>query len=660
MLTDAEIVEKTNLEQPQATGSALLNLAKASRAAFGGRPYLWVTGNALIVSLWIWAAFLKDSRAVSGGRVLLALLATLMVLSFLGLYRVIVTVAEYCIHLDRREILQRVALCFNAGVIFLLFLPEYLLGHQVPVVRSLVLLVSAGLLFMIWIGLSLRPESKATVDSGVRPKMILAAFTLAYFALCAYLDIRKFNCFGYIGQDLAYITQCFYTTLHGYLFYGNVIQDAYYTHSVMSDFAGHNSVIMFFLLPVYGLFQSPITLLLIRSALMASCAWPVYLLARRRLSSAVSAVLAISFLLLPTIFYASLDVPYILSLAAFFLLFAFHFYFQDRFLPFLVFSVLSLFVREDLVFAIFGFGLLALWHRRGTKWAAVPMGLATFWAILSWIIVLPHFMHGAKFVVGLCFTNLGSTRAEMIRNVLTHPVEMLVTRTNLTYLKQLITPMGCVLFLASPVAALALPYIGIDLLGGAGPCCTTLIVSHYMVLPAVILFVAFVASLGEVGLWLAKIGIDPRRFYRAMAPLILFLTLATIAFSIGERQISEFRPQPWNNEARRVAHLIPKQASVAAPRYMLPLLANRLYLFQTHLLFRYHHPNPEYVIMDRGSDSELDGSGTNLDEREATRALRDELTTSRQFELIYRSANFLIFRNLSSPPTPISRPAGAP
>src|SRR5579875_2934959 len=652
MLTDVETAEKTGLEPSRAGGGILLHLVMAIRAALHDKPYLWVTGNALIASLWIWAAFLKNDHG-SG----LALLVPFVLLGFLGLYRTIVAVVTCFIHLHRREILQRVALCFNAAIVLLLFLPEYLLGHQVPEIRSLILLSSAGLLFMIWIWLSLRTEPKARVNSGLRPQMILAAFTLSYFALCAYLDIRKFNCLGYIGQDLAYITQCFYTTLHGYLFYGNVIQDAYYTHSVMSDFAGHNSVIMFLLVPFYALFQSPITLLLIRNALMALCAWPVFLLARRRFSPAV---FAISFLSLPTIFYASLDVPYILSLAAFFLLFAFYFYDQGRFLPFLVFSILSLFVREDLVFAIFGFGLLALWHRRGTRWSVVPMGLAAFWAILSWVIVLPHFMHGAKFVVGLCFTNLGSTRTEMIRNVLTHPVEMLVTRTNLTYLKQLITPMGCVLFLASPVAALAVPYVGIDLLGGAGPCCTTLIVSHYMVLPAVILFVAFISGLGLAGSWLARAGVNPPQLYRVMAPLVLFLTLATIAFSIGERQINEFRPQPWNDEARRVAQLIPRQASVAAPRYMLPLLANRLNLFQTHLLFRYHHPNPEYVIMDQGSDSELDGSGTNLDEREATRMLREELRTSRQFKLIYRSPDFLIFKNLSSPPALIARPASAP
>ncbi len=655
MLTDVETAEKTGLEPSRAGGGILLHLVMAIRAALHDKPYLWVTGNALIASLWIWAAFLKNDHG-SG----LALLVPFVLLGFLGLYRTIVAVVTCFIHLHRREILQRVALCFNAAIVLLLFLPEYLLGHQVPEIRSLILLSSAGLLFMIWIWLSLRTEPKARVNSGLRPQMILAAFTLSYFALCAYLDIRKFNCLGYIGQDLAYITQCFYTTLHGYLFYGNVIQDAYYTHSVMSDFAGHNSVIMFLLVPFYALFQSPITLLLIRNALMALCAWPVFLLARRRFSPAVSAVFAISFLSLPTIFYASLDVPYILSLAAFFLLFAFYFYDQGRFLPFLVFSILSLFVREDLVFAIFGFGLLALWHRRGARWSVVPMGLAAFWAILSWVIVLPHFMHGAKFVVGLCFTNLGSTRTEMIRNVLTHPVEMLVTRTNLTYLKQLITPMGCVLFLASPVAALAVPYVGIDLLGGAVPCCTTLIVSHYMVLPAVILFVAFISGLGLAGSWLARAGVNPPQLYRVMAPLVLFLTLATIAFSIGERQINEFRPQPWNDEARRVAQLIPRQASVAAPRYMLPLLANRLNLFQTHLLFRYHHPNPEYVIMDQGSDSELDGSGTNLDEREATRMLREELRTSRQFKLIYRSPDFLIFKNLSSPPALIARPASAP
>src|SRR5262249_22445617 len=150
-----------------------------------------------------------------------------------------------------------------------------------------------------------------------------------------------------------------------------------------------------------------------------------------------AAIAAFAFLVCPAVIYQNLYDFAPLSLAAFPLLFALYFYLEGRFWPYLLALFLSQLVREDLVFVIFGLGLFALWQRRSIRWVAIPCALGAGWAVLSWKVVFPYFLHGARSAVASCFGYLGNTPAEMVRSILRHPAAVL-SRNNLIYVKQLV------------------------------------------------------------------------------------------------------------------------------------------------------------------------------------------------------------------------------
>jgi uncharacterized membrane protein len=602
-------------------------------------PAILLFVNMLIAVLWTIRAFHSPASGMS-----VAALAAAGALGFAILVIAGYAVLRWFTNGDRRTASSGVSFSSSACSLFLFFLPEYLLGNQVLLIRSLILLFLGVALFgaCLWEAMrGMEPAVDAFTNKLSRgARLGLVSFLVAYFFGCSWLSLRKLETLGYAGQDLAYFSQIFYTTVHGRLFNSNFYQDLLYTRTVQSDFAGHNSPIQFVFAAFYWLRPNPSTLLIARNAIITLCAWPAYLLARRKFYAKLSAALAVMFVLIPAILFQNVFEFYPFSTAAFFLLFSFYFFERGELGFFLASLIVTLFVREDLVFAVFFFGLLALWQRRGWKWAMSPIVLAIFWAILSWKFVLPHFLQGAPFRSNVCFAQLGSSSAEMIQNVVHHPGTFLFTHNSFIYLKQLMVPYGGILSWASPVAAGSLPYLGINLLGGTGECPTTSLFSQHSVVPTVFLFVGFLWALESLRGLAPRFGVSSRRAAFIVAAFAFTLTLADLAFVTYPEQLEELRKQPFQDEARAVALLIPADAAVAAPRYLCPLLANRMSLYMTDDLLDYHHPDPEYVIIDR--------DWTRMRRTERWHPIYNRLVVALQAEpgmgVIYSSSNYVVFR----------------
>jgi len=607
-----------------------------------GNAIFSISGYALLTWLWSWTAFGRDARSSGSFGILVLGAAVAVTFTILWWLLRILSPADFGADQPRR-----IAACFKACLVFLVFLPEYVIGHQVPAVRSYILLSLSGTLFatFAYIFIIRRPARSRTASGGLnRAPVTFLVFVGVYYLVCNYLSIRKFHNFGYVGQDLAYFSQCFYTTIHGHFFYGNLLQDLLYSKPVFSDFAGHNSVIMAVFVPFYYLHPSPVTLLLLRNTFMVLCVWPLYLLARRKYSRGVSATLCAAFLLFPTILYQTLFDFYPLSLAAFFLLWSFYFFEELRFRPFLVFLILTLAVREDLVFAVFGFGLLALWWRYPRRWVLVPLILSIGWAVFSFEFIIPYFLNKATYMESVCFAHVGRTPSEMVKNVLRHPLQTLFIRGNLIYLKQLLSPLAGVLSVGSAVSLLAIPYVGINLLAGGGPCITTVLFAQYSVIPVVFLFLGFVVHLGKQARFIARKKFDECEIQISVVLFVLALSIGCSAFLTERSQIVEFSKKPWQDEARQVALSIPMEASVAAPRYMLPMLANRLSLYQTHRLLDYHEPIPEYVIMDHNWNR-IDAAQQWKSEYETLAAW---LQKDADYKIIYQSSDYVVYRKVGT------------
>jgi uncharacterized membrane protein len=609
-----------------------------------------VAGISLLVSVWLWAAMLRNGGSPRYLQ-LAVVLGCFMAVAASG--RLLARITQTQFGLSSAASAEAVAFSFGAFCLLAVFLPEYMLGSRPPLARSLVLLLLAILLAVAYLGISLRCRLAIFNRLRWNAATALAVFAGLYFLATSYLSVKKLHVFGYVGQDIAYFTQCLYTTLHGHLFYSNMYHDLLYGKPVTSDFAGHNQMVLGLFLPFYAVHQSAATLLVVRNAFIVLCAWPGYLLCRRVLSPALSALATIGFLLIPAVAYQNFYDFAPLSLAGFPLLFAIYFFLEDRFRPFLLTALLTLMVREDLVFAVFGLGLLALWQRRGFRWIGVPCAMALGWAFLSWKIIFPWFLHGATSAVASCFSYLGDTPGAMLRGMLAHP-RMLLSRGNLIYMKQLSDSFGGVLFMGSPAWLLATPYVGINVLGQGGGCNTAMVYRHYSLIPAVLLFFAFLLTVQRLGERWRERGKDP---YPTQAAMVLFLLasgICSLVFVTGHQQAEDMDQHAWHEEARAVAALVPPDASVAAPRYLLPELANRDKLYQSLRLLEYHNPDAEFVVLDKDWER-MSATGQ---WRDSYLALGRLLARSPAYRTVYDSPGYVVYRRCSGCTVDLKAAAG--
>ena len=596
----------------------------------------WVLGIFLLVSLWIFGAFIRG-RGYSRPLQMVLLVAAMALL--IGLGWLATTIVRRQFMLDREESTRILVFSSSAFLLLAVFLPECLLGKPF-LARSFLLLISSLALFAMYFSVSLRAERPAlNFRPPVSAGKVLFLFCVVYFFATSWMTLSKLHAFGYVGQDIAYFTQCLYTTLHGHLFYSNMYHDLLYGKPVTSDLAGHNQLVLFVFLPFYLLHKSASTLLIVRNIFVVLCAWPVYLIARRVLSPWLAAVAAIAFLLVPAVLYQNFYDFAPLSLAALPLLFALYFFLERSFKPYLIALLCAQLVREDLVFAVFGLGLLALWQRRSLRWVAIPCAFALLWAFFSWKILFPYFLQGATPAVASCFSYLGSTPGEMLRNIVHHP-GLLLTHKNVLYTKQMVDSFGGVLFLMNPAWLISVPYVAINILGEGGGCNTAMVYRHYSLIPTVFLFAGVLLALEKVGSFARRRGERPETLQAAVVLFVLMAALSSTVFVTGQQQFDDLQTRSWHHEAIQVAAMLPADASVAVPRYMLPSVANRESLYQSLRLLEYHHPDASYIVIDK----DWQRMAATEQWRENYTGLRQLLENSSQYKVIYDSANYTIYK----------------
>ncbi|HLJ25249.1 MAG TPA: DUF2079 domain-containing protein [Candidatus Angelobacter sp.] len=597
----------------------------------------WLLGIFLLTSFWLWAAFVRGRVHSRASQLLLLLVCAALLAGFGWL---VSGALRRRFSLSSREGAKILAYSSSAFLLLLVFFPEYLMGRPV-LVRSFLLLGFSLLLFAFYLALSLRGAASSIKrpQPNVAPAIALVIFCAAYFVLTSWITLAKLHAFGYVGQDIAYFTQCLYTTLHGQLLYSNMYHDLLYGKPVTSDLAGHNQLVLFLFLPFFMLHKAASTLLIVRNFAIVLCAWPVYLIGRRFLSPWLAAIAAIAFLLLPAVLYQNFYDFAPLSLAGLPLLFALYYYLEDRFVPYLIALICVQIVREDLVFAVFGLGLLALWQRRSRRWVAIPCAFALGWTFLSWKIVFPHFLQGATPAVASCFSYLGASPGEMVRNIMHHP-GMLLSHKNLLYTKQMVDSYGGVLFLLNPAWIISIPYIAINVLAEGGGCNTAMIYRHYSLIPTVFLFASVLLALKRVGTRAEGKG---RRAEIAQAAILLFVLMAALSstvFVTGTQQWDDLQSRPWHQEANQVAAMLPPNASAAVPRYLLPAVANRDSLYQSLRLLEYHHPDAGYIVIDK----DWQRMAATEQWRENYNALWHLLEISPQYQMTYDSPNYVIYK----------------
>lgn len=311
----------------------------------------------------------------------------------------------------------------------------------------------------------------------------IAVYTL-YFTSISFLRYDNF----YTGRfDLGNMDQTVWNTIHGRIFQ---MTDPNGT-DIISRLSFHADFILILLSPFYIIWSHPKMLLLIQSIVVGFGAAFIYLIAKKVIKSKIlSLAFSFSYLMNPSLQYANIYDFHAVVLATTFLLAAFYFLIQKKYIYFLIFSVLSALTKEQIwiVIALFG-GYIALLGmipdqafalslcRRGSsllkrlRTKKIIFGitiLLTSLFIFRYLIwtAIPEARGTQHFALSY-YSDFGDSPGNIVKNVFLSPQKILGTileKERIGYLKQLFNPVGFLPIFSPFSLFFALPDFLINLL----------------------------------------------------------------------------------------------------------------------------------------------------------------------------------------------------
>ena len=426
---------------------------------------------------------------------------------------------------------------------------------------------------------------------------ILFLIALIYIIIVSSVAIARHYAFHTNAWDLSIYSQSLYSTLnHGKLLY--------YTSELPGNPSGslfgiHFSPFLFLLVPIYALYQNPVTLLILRPIAISLGLIPLYWILR---DQQPNRRLLIFFIAIIYVIYPPINAPVSNFDVEVFLpaLFLFSIYYlrKGKLLNAYVFVLLALMVNEFVPLIILSMAVyFSLWHRKDiitglrskkiTKnvvFAILLLVTAVLWFMLSGAVI-SHFNPNAlstKWEWG----ELGNSPGEIVTNALTNPAKTISIlfsdgQSKFLYITSLFGPLMFLSFLDPLMLIMTLPWFAASLLS-INPLYYA-IGTQYPAFVSAFIFVAAINGLKKLGAignsdMLKKIG-----FLMAVTLLISILLLPTG----GDFSASQ------SDEVKWIAlNEIPPTASVSVMPEIHPHLSNRLEVYP------YFNNSVDYVLVN--------------------------------------------------------------
>ncbi len=223
---------------------------------------------------------------------------------------------------------------------------------------------------------------------------LLLIFSITYIATFSTLSILRHNAFA-SSFDLANMSQTVWNTLNGRPFQLSAAE------STISRFSIHADLILILLSPFYLIWERAATLLIIQSVLLGLGAFPVYFLSRKILNkkayfsdlqSKVGALsLVLIYLLNPGMEWTNMYDFHGVSLAIPFLLSAFYFAYQKRWIGYASFVFLAILTKEEISLFIAMMGLVLVFVFKEKVIGLITFIGGIFWFLTMVFLIIPYF-----------------------------------------------------------------------------------------------------------------------------------------------------------------------------------------------------------------------------------------------------------------------------
>jgi len=429
---------------------------------------------------------------------------------------------------------------------------------------------------------------------------------LVYASVFSYICFLKYASFNYHDWDFASDVSILWNSVHGKMLYYPFLEE--------NIFGAHLYLIILLFVPVYAVFQHPLTLLFMQSLFLGLGAYPLYLLARLLLDKTTAITVSIIYLLYPSLGYINLFETHFEIYAIFFLFFALYYFEKEKFRYFLLFSILAMMCKENVSIAVFMLGIYAAIRRRPLKWILIPTVFSLFWFLLSVRFIIPYFAKDARmyqegFMFGLYYGHLGSTLLEIVKNIILHPVQVMeyaLSPAKVIYIAQVLLPTSFLVFLSPETLFITIPVFMQNLLSAAPT--HSQIYFQYVALLVPFIFYSFVHALRRI--------FNESFWFRYKAQLIIVLLIVAVCSAVylkapqlyPLRYIKQYKIDDLSRKKEELIRVIPKNAAVISTFQFMPKLAERRDLYSMHLVstglrmytqVKYEPPvNLEYALID--------------------------------------------------------------
>ena len=216
--------------------------------------------------------------------------------------------------------------------------------------------------------------------------IFLSISMVAFTSICFSVALWKYNTLRSNWPfDLAFFNHWFWNLTHGYKFV--TLTPGGGVNGLDIFKVDHFSVIRFLLAPFYSLSPGTQTLFFLQITIFSSGIIGAYLIGRfYGKNNLTGVVLAVFYMFFPPIFNLAIYDFNPLCLALPFLIFSFYFYSKKNLRWFIVFALLALSAREQVIVSIILLGMLSFLTKERfsdkIKWFLWPVSLCIFYAIL--------------------------------------------------------------------------------------------------------------------------------------------------------------------------------------------------------------------------------------------------------------------------------------
>ncbi len=379
--------------------------------------------------------------------------------------------------------------------------------------------------------------------------------------------------------DMGIFDQLFWNTINGRFMLSSL-------EEIPNHFGIHFSPTLLMLVPGYAIFPSPYFLLLMQAAALALGAWPLYLLARKKLRDPFPLIISGAYLLYSPLHWVNNfdfhEIAFFIPLA----IAAFYFFEEKKRLAASIFLALAAGTKEDAALIAVFFGiylLLRAWQERNKpeiKIGIVIILLSTFYFLLATKVIMPAFGGGLLRLDR--YHELGGTAMEIIGNSVTNPglpLSIIFQFQKLKYMLWLFLPAAFLPFFSWPSLFLILPGILENVLTNF----PSQFSGHYQY-DAVIIPGLFIGMISGLEFLSKKWFIGKEKLLGRIVLIAIFAGfLLRSPISPLLFPLDLFAGNPQRSAISELIAKVPVGASIAAPTNFVPHLTGRpeIYLLGT-------------------------------------------------------------------------------